>query len=235
MSETSGKDAAFGISIGLAFIGGYADASGYLLARTLTGHLTGNCVLAAVSAASGDWYLTLDRVLAVIVFLAGILLNLIVNRLFGVPLRQHLLVIAMVMETLLFLSACLLLFNRATHELFIVCMCLALGIQNGALNKTKGISVHSTYMTGMVTTLMEKGFDHYCSNRSPKEDPSKDATPLAIQILASMWTSFIFGAVTGAVMVSLFRGIGLLGIVLTLIVLIVAEMKKKSSISCRSA
>jgi hypothetical protein len=46
-----------------------------------------------------------------------------------------------------------------------------------------------------------------------------------------MWTSFIFGAVTGAVMVSLFRGLGLLGIVLTLIVLIVAEMKKKSSIS----
>jgi uncharacterized membrane protein YoaK (UPF0700 family) len=230
MNETGGKGA-FGISIGLAFIGGYADASGFLLASTLTGHLTGNCVLAAVSAASRDWYLTLDRVLAVIVFLAGILLNLIVNRLFAVRLRRYSLVIAMLMETMLFLGASLLLINQATHELFIVCMCLALGIQNGALNRTKGISVHSTYMTGMVTTLMEKSFDHYSSKRSRKEEPSKDSNPLAIQILASMWTSFIFGAVTGAVMVSLFRGIGLLGIVLTLVVLIVAEMKKKSSIS----
>jgi uncharacterized membrane protein YoaK (UPF0700 family) len=231
MNETGGKGAAFGISIGLAFIGGYADASGFLLASTLTGHLTGNCVLAAVSAASRDWYLTLDRVLAVIVFLAGILLNLIVNRLFAVRLRRYSLVIAMLMETMLFLGAALLLINQATHELFIVCMCLALGIQNGALNRTKGISVHSTYMTGMVTTLMEKSFDHYSSNRSRKEEPSKDSNPLAIQILASMWTSFIFGAVTGALMVSLFRSLGLLGIVLTLIVLIVAEMKKKSSIS----
>jgi uncharacterized membrane protein YoaK (UPF0700 family) len=167
----------------------------------------------------------------VIVFLSGILLNLIVNRLFAVRLRRYSLVIAMLMETMLFLGASLLLINQATHELFIVCMCLALGIQNGALNRTKGISVHSTYMTGMVTTLMEKSFDHYSSNRSRKEEPSKDSNPLAIQILASMWTSFIFGAVTGAVMVSLFRGIGLLGIVLTLVVLIVAEMKKKSSIS----
>ena len=52
MNETSGGGTAFRISIGLAFIGGYADASSFLLARTFTGHLTGNCILAVVSAAS---------------------------------------------------------------------------------------------------------------------------------------------------------------------------------------
>jgi|ERR1700730_4805945 uncharacterized membrane protein YoaK (UPF0700 family) len=55
--------------------------------------------------------------------------------------------------------------NRANGELFIVCMCLALGIQNGALEKTNGISVHSTYMTGMVTALMQKSFDHLSPKR----------------------------------------------------------------------
>src|SRR5271157_6298730 len=79
MNGTREAGAAFGISIGLAFIGGYADASSYLLVRTFTGHLTGNCVLAAVSAASKDWYVTLDRLLAVIVFIGGILLSLILN------------------------------------------------------------------------------------------------------------------------------------------------------------
>ena len=64
MNETGEGDAAFSISMGLAFIGGYADASSYLLARTFTGHLTGNCVLAAVSTASGDWHLSLVRFLA---------------------------------------------------------------------------------------------------------------------------------------------------------------------------
>jgi uncharacterized membrane protein YoaK (UPF0700 family) len=227
MNETSEGGAAFKISIGLAFVGGYADASSYLLARTFTGHLTGNCVLAAVSAASKDWYLTLDRLLAVIVFLGGILFSLILNRFALVQLRQSSLAIAMFIEVLLFLSASLFLSNRANAELFIVCMCLALGIQNGALNKTNGISVHSTYMTGMVTTLMQKSFDHLSSKRSPKEESSRDSARLTIQVLAPMWISFIFGAVTGAVIVSSFHSIGLLGIVLPLILLILIEMNRR--------
>ena len=230
MNETSQGGTAFGISIGLAFVGGYADASSYLLARTFTGHLTGNCVLAAVSAASKEWYLTLDRLLAVIVFLAGILVSLILNRFVAVRLRQYSLAIAMFIEVLLIVSASLFLINRANAELFIVCMCLALGIQNGALDKTNGISVHSTYMTGMVTTLMQKSFRHLSSKRSPKEDSSRDSVRLTIQVLAPMWISFIFGALAGALIVASFQSIGLLGIVLSLVLLICAEMKTQLSV-----
>lgn len=165
-----------------------------------------------------------------IVFLAGILLSLILNRFVPVRLRQYSLTIAMLIEVLLFLGASLLFSNRATPELFIVCMCLALGIQNGALHKTNGISVHSTYMTGMGTTLMQKSFDHYSSKRSSKEDSSKDLARLSIQVLAPMWISFIFGALIGAVIVSSFHSISLWGIVLPLILLIFAEMKTKSSV-----
>ena len=230
MNESSGGNPAFGIAIGLAFVGGYADASSYVLARAFTGHLTGNCVLAAVSAASKDWYLTLDRLLAVIVFLAGILVSLILNRFVPVRLRQYSLASAIFIEVLLIVSASLFLINRANGELFIVCMCLALGIQNGALDKTNRISVHSTYMTGMVTTLMQKSFRHLSSKRSPKEDSSRDSVRLTIQVLAPMWISFIFGALAGAVIVSSFHGVGLLGIVLSLVLLICAEMKTQLSV-----
>jgi uncharacterized membrane protein YoaK (UPF0700 family) len=173
--------------------------------------------------AGKDWYLTLDRLLAVIVFLGGILVSLILNRFALARLRQSSLAIAMVIEVLLFLSAFLFVSNRA-NELFIVCMCLALGIQNGALHRTNGISVHSTYMTGMVTTLMHKSFDHLSAKGIPKEDSAQQSPRLGIQVLASMWVSFILGAVTGAVMVASFHGIGLLGIVLALILLIFAEL-----------
>ena len=227
MNETSEGGAAFSISIGLAFIGGYADASSYLLARTFTGHLTGNYVLAAVSAASGDWYLTLDQVLAVVVFLGGILCSLMLNRFAPIRLRLSSLAIAMFIEVLLFLSASLFLSNRANKELFIMCMCLALGIQNGAHHKTNGISVHSTYMTGMVTVLMQKSFDHLSSKQSPKEDSSRDSPRLTIEVLAPMWISFILGALTGALIVSSFQRIGFLGIVLLLILLILVETKRK--------
>jgi uncharacterized membrane protein YoaK (UPF0700 family) len=230
MNETSRGGTAFGISIGLAFVGGYADASSYLLARTFTGHLTGNCVLAAVSAAGKDWYLTLDRVLAVVVFLAGILCSLILNRFVPVRLRQYSLAIAMVLEVLLIVSASLFLMNRANSEMFIVCMCLALGIQNDALNKTNGISVHSTYMTGMVTTLMQKSFGRLSLKRSSEADPPSDTACLTIQILAPMWISFIFGAFTGAVIVSSFHSVGLLGIVVPLVLLIAAQLRTKVSV-----
>jgi uncharacterized membrane protein YoaK (UPF0700 family) len=230
MNETGGGSTAFGISIGLAFVGGYADASSYLLARTFTGHLTGNSVLAAVSAASKEWYLTLDRLLAVNVFLAGILVSLMLNRFVPVRLRQYSLAIAMFTELLLIGGASLFLINRANTELFIVCMCLALGIQNGALNKTNGISVHSTYMTGMVTTLMQKSFGRLSSNRSPKADPPSESARLTIRVLAPMWIGFICGAFAGAVIVSSFHSVGLLGIVVPLALLISAEIGTKVSV-----
>jgi uncharacterized membrane protein YoaK (UPF0700 family) len=66
--QTGLRDTAFGTSIGLAFIGGYADASSFLTAGTFTGHLTGNCVLAAVSLSTQEWYVALDRLLAVVAF-----------------------------------------------------------------------------------------------------------------------------------------------------------------------
>jgi uncharacterized membrane protein YoaK (UPF0700 family) len=97
-----------------------------------------------------------------------------------------------------------------------MCMCLALGIQNGALHKTNGISVHSTYVTGMVTTLMQKSFDHYSSNGSPEQHSARDSARLTMRILATMWISFIFGATAGSVIVSSFHGIGLWGLVLPL-------------------
>jgi uncharacterized membrane protein YoaK (UPF0700 family) len=229
MAETSAGGTAFGISMGLAFIGGYADAASFLLAHTFTGHLTGNCVLGAVSAASKEWNLASDRLLAVTVFLTGILASLALSHFLPSQLKRHSLAMALFLEVLLIAGASLLI-AKAENELFIVCMCLALGIQNDALRKTNGISVHSTYMTGMVTTLMQKSFDHLSSKRSSKEDSSRDSARLTIQVLAPMWISFIFGAVTGAVIVSSFHSIGLLGIVLPLILLVFVEMKTKLSV-----
>jgi uncharacterized membrane protein YoaK (UPF0700 family) len=229
MDETVG-DTAFGISISLAFVGGYADAASFLLANTFTGHLTGNCILAAVSAASKEWSLAADRLLAVAIFLVGIVCSLTLSRFISVTLRRSSLAITMFIEVLLILSACLFLANRANHEPFIVCMCLALGLQNDALRKTNGFSVHSTYMTGMVTTLTQKSFQHFFSPRGPEPDSAKHSTGAAIQVLAPMWISFLSGALAGALMVASFHSAGLLGIVLLLVVLICAEMKTNLSV-----
>jgi len=69
------------IFLGLAFVGGYADAASYTLTGTFTAHITGNCVLAAFSLVNRDWLLTISRLLAVSAFLRGIILSSVVDRL----------------------------------------------------------------------------------------------------------------------------------------------------------
>jgi uncharacterized membrane protein YoaK (UPF0700 family) len=223
--QTGLRDTAFGTSLGLAFIGGYADASSFLTARTFTGHLTGNCVLAAVSIATQEWFLAFDRLLAVVAFLGGILLSLIMSRLLPVSLRGSSLLLAMFVELVLIGTAFLFIWNHGNNELFILCMCLALGIQNDALRKTDQVSVHSTYMTGMVTTLMQRGFGYLLSDRNVESSSARDSASTAIQVLGPMWISFIAGALGGALFVSCFHAVGLLGIALLLGLLICAEMK----------
>jgi hypothetical protein len=42
------------LSYGLAFVGGYGDAASFVLAKTFTGHVTGNLVLAAIAVAAHE-------------------------------------------------------------------------------------------------------------------------------------------------------------------------------------
>jgi uncharacterized membrane protein YoaK (UPF0700 family) len=49
---TSDRPADAWLSFGLAFIGGYGDAASFVLAKTFTGHVTGNLVLGAIAVAA---------------------------------------------------------------------------------------------------------------------------------------------------------------------------------------
>jgi hypothetical protein len=84
--------------------------------------------------------------------------------------------------------------------------------------------------TGMVTPLMQKSFGRLSSNRSSKANPPSESARLTIRVLAPMWIGFICGAFAGAVIVSSFHSVGLLGIVVPLVLLIGAEMRTKVSV-----
>ena len=59
------------LSLGLAFVGGYGDAASFVLAKTFTGHVTGNLVLAAIAVAAHDWRAMLGHLSAIVTFLIG--------------------------------------------------------------------------------------------------------------------------------------------------------------------
>lgn len=141
------------LSFALAFVGGYGDAVGFVLAKAFTGHVTGSLVLGAIALAAHDWRNVLARFLAVTCFLVGILLSGVISRSFGTRQRSRHLSAALGIELLLMVMAYFALASDVAVglESFVIRTSLALGLQNGSFQRTGGISVHTTYLTGLIT------------------------------------------------------------------------------------
>jgi uncharacterized membrane protein YoaK (UPF0700 family) len=119
-------------SFGLAFFGGFGDAASFVLAKTFTGHVTGNLVLTAIVVAADMAH--------------------------GV-------------------------------EIFVIFVSLALGLQNGAFRRAGGISVHTTHLTGMLTSLISTETERYASETVP---PTVRAPDPKIGLVFSAESGFIY-------------------------------------------
>jgi uncharacterized membrane protein YoaK (UPF0700 family) len=212
-----------GLSFGLAFVGGYGDAAGFVLANTFTGHITGSLVLAAISIAAHDWRATVARLSAVVSFLAGILLSVLLARLLAARPSWPLLPTAIGVEVVLIISGYLALTSHVASgtEIFVICLSLALGLQNGAFRRAGGVSVHTTYLTGMITGLMVMQAEEFVD-----QGPERPAVLPAVRVrlLYGIWVAFFLGAATGAALVLRFKEAGMLGAVLVLFVIIVRNL-----------
>jgi uncharacterized membrane protein YoaK (UPF0700 family) len=209
------------LSLGLAFIGGYADAAGFLLANTFTGHVTGNLVLTAISVAHEDWPTFSRRVLAIALFLAGIPFSVILERFVASRRAWSLLPAMMGIEIVLILMAYFALTSHLAAQLdvFIACMSLALGLQNGGFHTAGGISVHTTYLTGMITDLVRTEAEQHTSaalSRASAPDPKRS-------ILCGIWFAFVLGATIGAAMVFRLEALAIIGAALLLLATLIRE------------
>jgi uncharacterized membrane protein YoaK (UPF0700 family) len=210
------------LALGLAFIGGYADAAGFLLANTFTGHVTGNLVLAAISVARADWPTFSRRVLAIALFLAGIVCSVILERFVARRRAWSFLPAMMGIEiALILLAYWALTSHRAGQlEVFISCMSLALGLQNGGFHTAGGLSVHTTYLTGMITDVVRTGAEQYASgaalSRASAPDPKRG-------MLCGIWLAFVLGAAIGAAMVFRLEALAIVGAALLLLAALLRE------------
>src|SRR5260370_9126281 len=154
MSENHRSDS--WLPFGLAFVGGYCDAAGYVLAKTCTGHVTGKLVLAAISIAGHDWRTFLRHLLAIALFLTGVVSILISERFIAAAPSRFLLPVVMRVQVVLISTAYFALTSHLTAKfgLFVGCMSLALGLQNGAFSQAGGFSVHTTYLPARITSLL---------------------------------------------------------------------------------
>jgi uncharacterized membrane protein YoaK (UPF0700 family) len=128
------------------------------------------------------------------------------------------------MEVILIVAASLALASRTAHgvEIFVIFVSLALGLQNGAFRRAGGISVHTTYLTGMITSLISAEAEQYASEMVA---PVVSAPDPKISLLSGVWIAFVLGAGTGATMVLHFKAVGMLGAALLLIPLALREVQ----------
>lgn len=206
--------------LAFAFLGGYADASGYVLTGTFTGHITGSLVLAAIGAASRDWHSLFLRLGGVTTFLIGVAVaESLVQELQRKP-THHVLTLVIVIELLLF---CLGYQSLAHHlnfapTLLVACMSLAMGMQNGTWQRVgSGAGAHTTFITGLSVYLVAKETDEKILHSSKTSGQSALKTPLDI------WVAFLLGAALGAVAAVHFHTRAILGAVLLLVLMMTAS------------
>src|ERR1700730_2991975 len=97
------------LSLGLAFVGGYGDAASFVLAKTFTGHVTGNLVLAAIAVAAHDLRSMVGPLSAIVTFLIGIFVSVLIGRARNTWPSWPLLPTIMGMEVILIVAASLAL------------------------------------------------------------------------------------------------------------------------------
>jgi uncharacterized membrane protein YoaK (UPF0700 family) len=208
----------------LAFVGGYGDAASVVLAKTFTGHVTGSLVLAAIAIAAHKWSAFVAHLSAVLFFLVGVISSVLIERALAAwPFFKSLPTVLSI-EVILTMIAYLAFASRAATrvEVFVVCMSVALGMQNGAFQRTGGISVHTTYLTGMITSLMtaEAKQRQIMSTRDPK-----------LNLLYGIWLAFFVGGAIGAAMAVQFQEIGILGATFLLLMILIYRIRKRGSLS----
>jgi uncharacterized membrane protein YoaK (UPF0700 family) len=196
------------LSFGLAFVGGYADAASFVLAKTFTGHLTGTLALGAIAVAAHDWRALLGDLSAIVTFLTGGLLSTLIVRPLKVWTAWPLLPTVMAIEAILIVGASLVLVSdvAARVEIFVIFVSLALGLQSGAFRRAGGVSVNTTYLKGMIISLISTEAEKFASKAVP---PPMRAPDPKTRLFGGIWAAFVLGAGMGAAMVLHFKALGI--------------------------
>ena len=81
-------------------------------------------------------------------------------------------------------------------------LCLALGLQNGAITSIEGLSLHATFLSGDVTSLIELFSHNRPGNlKAKKQEPDKPVS-LRVAILFSVVLSFLIGACCASLLIA---------------------------------
>ncbi|AHF67538.1 YoaK family protein [Pseudomonas cichorii] len=132
------------LAASLSVLAGMTDAIGFMATGDFVSFMSGNTTRLAVAISDGDSGTTTRLILAIIVFIAGNALGVIIARLGGRRALPLLLSVA----TLLCAAAA---WPMDSNILVLVWAILAMGMLNAAVEQVNGLPVGLTYVTGALS------------------------------------------------------------------------------------
>lgn len=187
------------VALLLAGVGGSIDAIGYLMfAGLFMGFMSGNSTLLGLNAGHQHWVKAGHFIFTILLFLLGVMVGArLPNRRLVQALALEAGLVAIVLGWQVWGS-----FNPTTQEavyLFprVALLAATMGIQAGALRKVGIQSIHTTFVTGDLTSL---GALLTSRAVAPGADQAAQlAKADAKGMLVGVWVLYVLGAAAGAV------------------------------------
>lgn len=181
------------VNVVLAAAGGCLDAFTYVgHGHVFANAMTGNVVLLAVHAVSGDWHQSLRHLPPIVTFLIGVSCV----RALGLPRFRCALperAVTVLVVEILSLFALSWLPAAASDFLIVTAICFTASLQTATFRHVNGAAYNSTFVTGNLRTLSEGFFDWIFSGRRP------DSLRQAIDF-GSICLAFFLGALCGGIL-----------------------------------
>lgn len=187
----------------LPLVAGFLDAVGFLaLLRVFVAHMTGTTVVLGIGLGRGQWSTLLTSGLAIPFFLSGVVLGVEIDRRVERRRLQRPLAFQLGAEAILltiFTALGVTVFRDQPPEAatagYIVLLFLAtcaMGIQTASLRKVGVLSVHTTFLSGMMTKAAEVA-DKFVAEPDRRRERWR-----TVMFLASVWAIYLAGATVGA-------------------------------------
>jgi uncharacterized membrane protein YoaK (UPF0700 family) len=177
----------YSVSTLLTWIAGYVDAVGWLTyQRTYTANMSGNSVAIGIQAAAGNWGETLLRAWPVAMYVVGLVGCRIVIEIAARSRKARIAWLLFLIE-IAFLGAAM----TAAPGLFvgIALLALAMGVQNGALTRFGGATVHTGFVTGTLVQFSVQLSKYLLGDGRSFRN--------SVWMMA-LWIAYVAGAVVGA-------------------------------------
>src|SRR5215472_10430740 len=174
---------------------GCVDAIVYIIAHVFTANMTGNAVLLGISLGSNISMATVRSLVALITFIAGIVLGavMVTNEGKGIPWKRIRLAVLVESAVLALFAAVFLLpvslQAEGTIETLIVLSAFAMGMQSATVKRLNLPGIATTYITGTMTSLISGLVHHWGAE---EEANAEDDSGLDPSIALQAWVFILY-------------------------------------------